>query len=152
MRKLVKYAVAVVVILFPVLGAHAQQEKISAKHHPGEHLRYSVTFEDGEVNKITGIQMSFSTSAAGRPDQPNGGTQFGSEDGNCQKSIDPKTWNCDLVIPKNIVDGDYNLFQVVAGTTVFGKIYHEDFHVPMVSIENYNTFAPPSRVTVKQQP
>lgn len=135
-----------VVIALAGLPLFGQQAAV--KRQPGEHLHYSVAVADGDINKITGVSVHLITNATPRPDQQ-GTTQFG---GNCQKSSDPKTWTCDVLIPDGIIDGDYKLFQVSLGTPVFGKTYDEDFHVPTVPIKNPNTFTPPSKVTVKEQP
>ncbi|MGB8523251.1 MAG: hypothetical protein WCD43_09805 [Candidatus Acidiferrales bacterium] len=142
---------ALAMILFSTLPARAQQQQpqqLSVKRHPNEHLHYQVTVADGDIGKITGVSVHLKTSATPRPDQQ-GTTEFG---GNCQKTNDPKTWTCDVVIPTGIIDGDYQLFQVGVSTPVFGTSYTEDFHVPVVPIENPDTFTPPSKVTVKQQP
>lgn len=125
---------------------HAQQP--SVKRHPGDHLHYNVTLTDGDIGKITGVSMNLKTSATQPPNQA-GTNGFG---GNCQKSSDPRIWTCDIVIPPNVIDGDYQLYMVSLGTPDFGKQYNEDFHVPIVPIQNPNTFTPPSRVTVTQQP
>jgi hypothetical protein len=147
MRKVLK----TILLAGTLLGlgiASGQQALPSVKRHPGEHLHYSVTFGGGDIGKIAGVSVHLKTSATPRPDQQ-GGNQFG---GNCQKSSDPKTWTCDVVIPAGIIDGDYQLFQAGAGTPEFGASYTEDFHVPIVPIQNPNTFTPPSKVTVTEQP
>jgi hypothetical protein len=61
-------------------------------------------------------------------------------------------WNCDISIPTGVANGDYQLFRVGLGTPDFGKSYEEDFHLPIVPVENPNTFSPPSKVTVTEQP
>jgi hypothetical protein len=129
-----------------VLPLHAQQSAI--KRHPGEHLHYTVSIADGDINKITGVQVHLKTDATARPDQQ-GTNQFGA---NCEKSSDPKIWTCDVVIPSNVglIDGDYTLFQVSLGTPEFGQSYTEDFHVPVVPIQNPDTFTAPSKVKVSQ--
>lgn len=136
-------------ILFPTLSARAQQpQQLSVKRHPSEHLHYQVTLADGDIGKISAVSVHLKTSATPRPDQQ-GTTEFGSQ---CQKANDPKTWTCDVVIPSGIIDGDYQLFQVGVSTPIFGTSYTEDFGVPVVPIENRDTFTPPTKVTVKQQP
>jgi hypothetical protein len=117
----------------------------TVRRHPGEHLHYTVTLADGDIGKVTGVQVSLKTSAPMTAEQPNAISEFG---GQCQKSSDPKVWTCDLTIPTNMRDGDYQLYHVNVGTPDFGKAYDEDFHVPIVPIQNPNTFTPPSKVTV----
>jgi hypothetical protein len=123
-----------------------QEPKV--KRHPGEHLHYSVRLNDGDIDNITGVSVSLGTVATGRPDQQLG-TRF---EGECQKSSDPKIWTCDVLIPSSIVDGDYQLNRVGVGAgRYFGKSYTEDFHVPVVPIQNPDTFNPPSKVSVTEQ-
>jgi hypothetical protein len=130
--------------VFPLYG-----QQPSVKRHQGEHLHYKVTFQDGDIGKIVAVNVSLRSSTAAPPTQPNAQTQFGAQ---CQKSTDPKVWDCDVQIPQGIADGDYQLFTVGVGTSEFGKNYSEDFHVPIVPIQNSNTFTPPSKVTVTPQP
>lgn len=139
--------VMIAAILLGLGIADAQDATSPLKRHPGEHLHYNVTFTDGDIAKITGTSLNFSTSAVATPDQA-GTTQFG---GQCQKTSDPKIWTCDVVIPPGIIDGDYKLVNVGAGTPNFGKSYTGDFHVPIVPIQNPDTFTPPSKVTVTEQ-
>lgn len=116
------------------------------KRHPGDHLHYTVTLADGDINKIVAVNVGLQTTAQPRPDQE-GGSSFGAQ---CQKSSDPKIWTCDVVIPTGTIDGDYRLSRVGVGTPDFGKSYTEDFHLPVVPIQNPNTFTPPSKVVVTQ--
>jgi hypothetical protein len=120
----------------------------SVKRHPGEHLHYNVTLADGDVAKVTGVSVHLNSPTPPPPTQPGAQIQFG---GNCQKTADPKIWSCDITIP-NIADGDYRLSEVDLGTPDFSKPYNEDFHVPIVPIQNPNTFTPPSKVTVTERP
>jgi hypothetical protein len=129
-------------VCFTASPLNAQQAGL--KRHPGDHLHYNVTLADGDVGKVANVTVSLKTSATARPDQQ-GINQFG---GRCQKTSDPKIWTCDVVIRPDAIDGDYQLFQVGASSPEFGKDYSEDFHVPVVPIENPNTFHPPSHVTV----
>jgi hypothetical protein len=131
--------------------ANAQQSQVqpSVKRHPGEHISYTVTLADGDISKITGVSVHLVTNAPELPNQPGAQPQFG---GQCKKSADPKIWNCDVLIPDGIRDGDYKLSQVSLGTPNLGRSYTEDFHVPMVPIQNPSTFTPPSKVTVTEQP
>jgi hypothetical protein len=144
MRKILK----TILLAGALLGLGIAQAQ-SVKRHPNDHLHYNVTFADGDFGKITGVGVSLVTNASAPPDQPGAANQFG---GQCQKSSDPKTWTCDVLIPARIVSGDYKLFRVDAGTLDFSKNYSEDFHVPTVPIENLNTFTPPSKVTVTEHP
>ncbi len=137
----------VVGIALTVLPLHSLAQS-PLKRHPGEHLHYNVRVADGDIDKITGVNVHLKTNASAPPNQA-GTSQFG---GQCQKSPDPKIWTCDVVIPSGVIDGDYQLFQVGLGTPDFGKSYTEDFHVPIVPIQNPNTFTPPSKVTVTEQP
>lgn len=147
MQKLVKYAVAVALILFPVLGAHAQQEQLSATRGPGDHLHYTVTLSDGDVSKVSHVSMAISIVRAEDSNQPGGQSRLA---GDCQKSSDQRVWDCDVVIPQNVVDGDYQptFVQVMGGT--FYQNYNQQFDVPTVRVKNPNTFTAPSKVTVKQ--
>jgi hypothetical protein len=135
--------------ILTVCPLFAQQAQPSIKRHPGDHLHYSVILADGDIGKITAVSVVLRTSAPDRSSQPGAGGQFG---GQCQKSTDPKIWTCDVVIPDGTRDGDYQLYRVNMGTREFGTNHDEDFHVPLVPIQNPNTFTPPSKVTVTEQP
>jgi len=128
-------------IASPLAGQQA-----SVNRHPGDHLHYDVTLIDGDIGKIASMGISFKTSATARPDQQ-GTNQFS---GQCQKTSDPKIWACDVLILSNVIDGDYQLFQVGVSSPEFSKNYFEDFHVPVVTIQNGKTFTPPSHVTVTE--
>ena len=131
-----------------VLPLYAQQVP-SVKRHPNEHLHYNVTLIGGEIDKVVHVSMNLNTKSEEAPNQAGSQPQFG---GQCQKTNDPKIWFCDLVIPQNIRPGDYMVYSVGVSTNDFGKGYEEDFHAPIVPIENSITFTPPSKVTVTPQP
>jgi hypothetical protein len=133
------------VLIFSPL--YAQQP--SLKRHPGEHLHYRVTLKDGDIDKVTSVNVHLQTNAPVPPDKPGGQRQFG---GSCQKTNDPKIWDCDIVIAAFVIDGDYQIFQVNIGSPDFGASISEDFHVPLVPVTNPKTFNPPSKVTVTEQP
>jgi hypothetical protein len=128
--------------------AQAQQPESSVKRHPGEHLHYTVALSDGDIGKVTNVSVHLQTDMPAPDKQPNASGQFG---GLCVKSNDPKIWTCDIVIPPAIRDGNYRLSIVGVSSATFGTEYREDFHVPVVPIENENTFRAP-RVTVTEQP
>jgi hypothetical protein len=140
--------VLLVVIALAGLPLFGQQPAV--KRHPGEHIHYRVTVSDGEIEKIThiAVNLQISTSVP-HPDQPAASLGFG---GNCGKSADPKIWDCDVPIPPNVADGDYRLFDIQVGSSTFLQSYEEDFHVPLVPVENPNTFKPPTKVIVTPQP
>jgi len=148
MRTILKIVLVAGTLMSLGLGQEAKAES-SVKRHPGEHLHYNVALSDGDVGKITAVGVSLRTSAPNTPSQPNAGAEFS---GQCQKSPDPKVWACDVTIPSNIRDGDYQLYHVGVGSPDFGKGYDEDFHVPLVPIQNPNTLALPSKVTVTEHP
>jgi len=131
-----------------VLPLYGQQPAVKRK--PGDHVHYNVSLADGDVSKVTRVSMVLATNAPEAPNQLGSQGQFGAD---CQKTKDdPKVWFCDGLIPPNIRPGDYRVLNVVVATDDFGKGYHEDFHVPLVPIENPNTFTPPTKVTVTPQP
>jgi hypothetical protein len=148
MRTILKIVLVAGTLVGRGIGQEAKAES-SVKRHPGEHLHYSVALADGDVGKITAVSVILRTSAPSSPSQPNAGAEFGVQ---CQKSPDPKVWTCDLTIPSAIRDGDYQLYHVSVGSPDFGKSYDEDFHVPLVPIQNPNTLTPPSKVTVTEHP
>jgi hypothetical protein len=134
------------VITSGLLGQVLYGQQPAVKRHPGDHLRYTVTLADGDTGKVTGVSVHLKTPAAPRPDQQ-GRPQI---DSGCQKSANPKVWACDVVIPPNAIDGDYELFEVDLGTPDFSKSYSQDFHVRVVPIQNPSTFTPPSKITVSE--
>jgi hypothetical protein len=104
---------------------------------------------DGDIDKVTNVAVSLRTEAPETPKQPGLQNTFG---GQCKKSSDPKVWGCDITIPQNVRDGDYRLYAVGVSSNDFSSGYNEDFHVPLVPIENTGTFTPPSKVTVTERP
>jgi hypothetical protein len=144
-----------VMLMLATLPVYSQQAQPSVKRHPGQHLHYDITLADGDIEKVSTVSIAL-TRASTPPvpaNQPNAVSQIG---GDCAKSSDPKVWNCDVEIKQNVADGDYELFQVWVThqgpkNVNFGKSYG-DFHLPVVSIQNPETFTPPSRVTVTPQP
>ena len=129
--------------------ANAQQSQPSVKRHPGEHLHYRVSIADGDVGKITGVSVALQSRTSPPANQPNAQTSLG---GQCKQSADPKEWDCDVVIPTGIADGDYRLYRVNVGTPSFGTSIDEEFHLPVVPVENPNTFKVPTKITVTPQP
>src|SRR6202035_5545010 len=87
----------------------AQQAQPSVKRHPGQHLHYDIALADGDVAKVAGVSVHLNSPTPPPSTQPSATTQLGE---NCQKSADPKIWNCDITIPPNIADGDYKLYEV----------------------------------------
>jgi hypothetical protein len=132
------------------LPLYAQQAQPSVKRHQQEIVHYQVRLEGGDISKITTVNIVFNTQKAVAPDQSGFTNSFG---GQCIKSSGaPNVWDCSATIPNNIADGDYRLIEVDIGAGPFSKPYSEEFHVPLIPIENTQTFTPPSKVTVKEQP
>lgn len=132
------------------LPLYAQQPPQPAvKRHPGEHLHYNVKLPDGSIDKVTNVSINLNTSTPAGPTQPGAGGELGAQ---CQKTPDPKLWTCDVLITTGIRDGDYRVYHVGVSSDVFGKDYNDDFHLPIVPIENPRTFTPPSKVDVTVQP
>ena len=131
-------------IALTVLPLHGQVVR-----HQNDHLHYTVTLIDGDISKITKVSVNLKTAAPEVPNQLGAIAQFGTQ---CEKTNDPKIWSCDITIPPNIRSGDFRLFYVGLGDNEFGKSYEEDFHLPLVPIQNTNTFTPPSKVTVQERP
>jgi hypothetical protein len=131
-----------------ILPLYAQQQ-VSVNRHPGEHLHYNVTLTDGDTNKVATVSVVLKTVSPQSPNQPSAHAQFAAP---CQKSSDPKTWTCDVEIPQDLRDGDYQLYRVNIGSIQFGTYIDGDFHVPLVRVENPNTFKAPTKVTITPQP
>jgi hypothetical protein len=146
MKTLGMWLFGIAITVLPICGQEAQ---LSVKRHPNDHLHYTVTVLDGDIDKITIVVVHLSSPVSAASDQPGAVSQFGA---NCQKSADPKMWDCDIVIPTNVANGNYRLSEVAVSTPDFGKAYDEDFHVPIVPIENLKTFNPPSKVKVTERP
>jgi len=105
MKTIALYLLGAALAVLPLSG-----QQLVVKRHPGEHLRYNVTLNDGDIEKITLVQISLRTSAPVPPNQPNSTIEV---PGDCQKSPSPKVWTCDAVIPASIRDGDYQLYHVL---------------------------------------
>jgi hypothetical protein len=142
MKKLGMWLIAVTLGALPI---YAQ----SPKRHQQDIVHYQVSLEGGEISKVTGVGISFNSPSPAPPNQSGFTNGFG---GPCAKSPAPNVWDCSVTIPSNIADGDYRLVEVDVTSGPFNKGYNGDFHVPLISIENTQTFTFPSKVTVKEQP
>jgi hypothetical protein len=133
-----------------ILPLHAQQAQPSVKRHPGDVLRYRVTFDGGEIGKITSVGIRLYTPGPFPESQPGLTNGF---NGPCAKSASgTNVWECSLTIPGNVIDGNYTLDQVNIAADPFSKQYAGNFDVPVVPIENPKNFNPPKKVTVTPQP
>ena len=136
-----------IMLVIPVQGQQPPQS--SVRRHPGDVIRYAVTFEGGDIDKLTDVGVHLSSPGPVPPNQMGFTTQFG---GPCHKSPEPKLWTCDVRIPDVVADGDYRFYEVDISAGPFSKSYPGDFHVPIVLVQNPRTFNPPTKVTVTEQP
>jgi hypothetical protein len=138
------YTLAFAVVL--AVSLHGQQ----VTRHPGEVIHYQVKLEGGELAKVTVVNVNLYTPDPIPQDQQGLTNGFS---GNCVKGATPGIWDCSATIPDRVANGNYrvNSIGVGAGTTL-GKSYNEDFHVPLVPIENPAMFIPPTKVTVTPKP
>jgi hypothetical protein len=146
--------IALVMFAFSVLASgqflYSQQSQPSTIRHPDDILRYQITLEGGDADKVDTITIGFDSTEGVPANQPGLTNGFR---GQCKKSSTaPDVWDCSATIPHNIADGDYRLGRVDVAAGMFAKGYTEDFHVRLVPIKNPQTFTPPSKVTVKEQP
>ncbi len=122
----------------------------SVKRHPKEVLHYQVKFEGGDTAKVTEAGLNFRSEDPIPADQPGLTNRFG---GSCTKATaDSAVLECAATIPDNIANGNYRLNIVNAIAGPLSKGYDEDFHVPLVPIENPQTFNPPTKVVVTPKP
>jgi hypothetical protein len=122
----------------------------SVKRHPGDIIKYSVTAEGGDTDRITAVTLNFWT---GTPIPQNQQGLTNGFTGACTKSsATPRVFDCSVTIPDNVSNGDYTIAWVSVGAGPnLGKRYEGDFHIPLVPIENPKTFNFPTKVTVTEQ-
>jgi hypothetical protein len=150
MRTILKTILSAGILLsLGIASAQQSNMELSVQRHSGDRLHYDVAFADGDIGKIVRVSVSLQTNAPETPNQPGASASFG---GNCQKTNDPKTWTCDVVVPPSVRDGDYRLYDVSISSSEFGTNYEKEFHVPLVHIKNTSVFSPPSKVTVSERP
>jgi hypothetical protein len=122
----------------------------SVKRHPGDVLHYKVGLEGGDIAGITSARLNFWTGTQ-NPQNQQGFTNGFS--GACTKSstVSP-VLDCSATIPDNVWNGDYTITWVeLTSNSGFTKRYNEDFHVPIVPIENPKSVNFPTKITVIEQ-
>jgi hypothetical protein len=143
--------IAVAIVLnMTAYGQQPQAGSPSVTRHPGDVLHYQVKFEGGDADKITEARIGLRTESI-PADQPGLTNGF---QGSCTKSSPPQAhlFECQATIPNNAATGNYRVSNVAAIAGVLSKGYNEDFHVPLVPIENPQTFNPPTKVIVTPKP
>jgi hypothetical protein len=139
--------ILLVVIALTALPLYSQH----VTRHPGDILHYKVAVEGGDIDKITDVTLNF---WSGTPIPPNQQGLSNGFPGACTKSsATPSVWDCSATIPKTVSNGDYTITWVAIGSGPnLGKRYEENYHIPLVPIENPQAFNFPSKVTVTEQP
>ena len=125
------------------------QEKQQPKH-PGDVIKFEITFDGKNANKIRTVDAVLGL-RAGRPkDQADFADGFGTQHPFSPSS--PNTFYVEMTVPSKAATGAYYL-NVFASTATGDAYYSEgwQFDIPPVYIENPKESSRP-RITVKQLP
>ena len=144
-----KQVLRTILLAGTLLGLGITQAQ-SVKRHPGDVIKYKVSVEGGDIDKITSVTLSF---WSGTPIPQNQQGLTNGFTGTCTTpSVAPHVFDCSVTIPDNVSNGDYtiNVISIGAGPNL-GKRYDGDFHVPLVPIENPKAVNFPNKVTVTEQ-
>ena len=128
--------------------AQAQEAKPLARH-PGDVIKYGLTFDGPNADRIKAVSGGLSLKGPIQKDQ----SGFTNGIGSRGTLTAPKTFVLEFTVPPNIATGDYHLEGIGASADEGSADYSDpqDFKVPDIHIENPKTFTPPG-ITVKPLP
>jgi hypothetical protein len=125
--------------------AQAQEAKPLARH-PGDVIKYEIKFDGPNAKKVIRVAASLSLQTPAQKDQAG---FLGTIGGVNTSPSSPKTFDVEITVPEKAATGDYSLTFTGYSDEGYGNYTNgQEFHVPLVHIENPKTFMPPS-VTVK---
>jgi hypothetical protein len=137
-----------VVVLLSLSAIHAQEAKPKPLH-PGDVLKFELTFSGPDADKIKNASLSVYFGGPIPANQAGFGNGFGGR-GNLTS---PHTFRVELTIPDSIATGDYVVNRIDASPEngVGSATYTSGFGTFTYHIENPKTFTAPT-VTVKPLP
>lgn len=129
--------------------AQAQQVTELAKH-PGDVLKFSLTFSGPDADKVQKVVASIARTGPNPQPANQSGFPTGADSGWVTNQTSTRTSVVEIKIPTNIMSGSYRL-QIDTSATIGGAEYlaGKDFPLPEIHIENPNTFTPP-KIEVKE--
>jgi hypothetical protein len=142
------------VLKFLIIGllssafVQAQETPKPLPRHPGDVVKYEITFSGPNAGKIKMLFARMNTQTIPK-DQVGFTGQFNTPG---QVQVSSPTIVVEMKIPDNIATGEYRLS--LSATASEGSADYadgQDFNVPAVRVENPRTFTPPA-ITVKPLP
>ena len=136
------------VVLLALSLSQAQEAKELARH-PGDVLKFEVKFDGPDAAKVTSLEIYLSCSSA-QPGANQAGfvNNFGGT--KTFQAVSPRTFQPEIVIPKDILPGDYSL-SIHAHADVGNAIYDSGKQFQLhIRVDNSRTFTAPG-IIVKEQ-
>jgi hypothetical protein len=125
------------------------QEAEPLAWHPGEVIKFRITFDGPDADKITRVNGGLNLDGPVPKDQ--GGFDHGIG-ASTKAPSSPRTFDLELKVSDNIATGEYTLHFAGIAAEGYGEYANgRDFTIPPIHIENPKKFVPPS-VTIKQLP
>lgn len=131
-----------VLALLSLCCAQAQEASTLARH-PGETVKYQISFSGENADRIKAVYATLSTGQAAPKDQVGFQNNFAT---NGQiPPTSPRTFVVEMKIPDNAASGDYHLY-VTAYANEGSANYadRQEFTIPPIHVENPKKFSPPS--------
>jgi hypothetical protein len=131
------------------LSLCGQEAKVQPLH-PGDVIKFEIKFDGPNADKVKTVNAGLTTRMSPPKDQSGFSNGFGTQ--RQYPPTSPNTFVVEMTVPDNAVTGDYSLW--VGATATEGSANYADgqeFHFPIVHIENPRKFTPPA-INVKQLP
>jgi hypothetical protein len=125
---------------------HAQELK-EQPLHPGDILRFEITFSGPDADKIKQASLNLGLKGSVNADQAGFADGLGAQG----QLVSPHIFHVEIKIPENIATGDYVLGRVDASADVGRVAYTTGFSAHLYHVENPRTFTAPT-VNVKPLP
>jgi uncharacterized membrane protein len=133
----------IALVILSTLSLVQAQEAKPLPRHPGDVIKYRITFDGPNADKIKMVYARMNITAQIPKDQAGFTSQFNTA-GQIQPSS-PKTFDIEMKIPDNTATGEWRLHFTATATE--GSAEYEDgqeFNVPNVQVDNPRTFTPPA--------
>jgi hypothetical protein len=127
---------------------HAQEVKQLPKH-PGDVIKFEVTFQGVDADKITAVYTQLQSPAQPSPEQAGFTGNLNSSD---FQRVSPGIFDIEVKVPDNALTGDYTLrLDVRSNSIQLNYFAGQQFQMRPVHIENLRKFVQPA-VQVAQLP
>lgn len=130
--------------------AQAQEAKVEPLH-PGDTVKFAITFSGTDADKIKQVNAAFVLTSPPLANQPNFSQSF--ESGATTSATTTRTYLVELKVPDNIASGEYVLHIGATPSPSPGSIQYvagQDFPLHSFRVENSRTLIKPSIKVVEQ--